>query len=468
MATIPLALALQSNPGRYPQASTSRQINCYAEPLGDDGKVKLAVYAAAGLGSFATLTGGGPIRAMLPVGSYLYVVAGRLLFRVDPGGAALQIGGIPTSGAVTMARNRAEPLPEIGIVSDGLYYVCQGTTLTQITDADLPPASSIASLDGYFILPGFGGLWYITTTPDDATQIDALDFAKAESNPDAIVRAFSRETELVLLGAESTEWWQDTGGTFPFSRVQAASIGCLSAASVARVERTVAWVAHDRSVRLMEGYGGKRISTPPVERTIAAETNQAAIRGTSWTEPGHVFYALSGTDWTWVYDAITDLWHERQSYGSGRWRVSEVVEFAGKRIAGDAETGLLYELDRDACDEVGNPLVITNDTPIVHVAPNRLQIDRLLLDVVMGVGLVPGDATTEDPEVTISMSRDSGVTFGAERACKIGKDGQRRGRISERRWGVVEQQGAVFRLSASAAVARGFLSGALEAQKLRL
>ena len=51
--------------------------------------------------------------------------------------------------------------------------------------------------------------------------------------------------------------------------------------------------------------------------------------------------------------------------------------------------------------------------------------------------------------------------------CPISGHYQRRGRISERRWGVVEQQGAVFRLSASAAVARAFLSGSLEANKLR-
>lgn len=468
MPLIPLALALQSNPGRYPQAGTARLVNCYAESGGDDSKVPSPLYACSGLASFATLAGGGGVRAMLAVGAYLYVVAGRLLFRCDSNGTATVIGGIPTNGAVYMTRNRAEPIAQIGIVSDGLYYVCTGPTLVQIEDADLPPASSIAALDGYFILPGFGGKWFITQTPDDALQIDALDFAKAESSPDAIVRAFSRETELILFGEDSVEWWQDTGGAeFPFARVQTARIGCLAAQSVERVDRTVAWVAHDGTVRLMEGYGGKRISTHAVERDIADDASRAAIAGTSWTEAGHVFYAISGSSRTWVYDLTSGLWHQRKSYGSDRWRCSHVVEFAGKLITGDATAGTLYEMHRDTADEAGDALVTEIVTPIAHASPNRLQIDRVLLDFIPGKGLVPGSSSTDEPQIMLAMSRDGGETFGPSRLCAIGAAGNRLMRASERRWGVVGQQGAAFRVSVSAAVARGFLAAHLEAQKLR-
>ena len=88
----------------------------------------------------------------------------------------------------------------------------------------------------------------------------------------------------------------------------------------------------------------------------------------------------------------------------------------------------------------------------------------------LGTRLTPGEDPA--PAATLDQYGDAlqlwdnaeGSYLGTE---AIGKDGQRRGRISERRWGVVEQQGAVFRLSASAAVARAFLSGSLEANKLR-
>jgi hypothetical protein len=468
VATIPLIFPTQSNPGRFSANGSARLINLFRERQGGEGTVDTPLHAVSGLSLFSTLSGGG-IRAALAVDNYLYVVAGRLLFRVDINGASVQIGAIPTDGPVYMGRNRAVPT-QIGIVSAGQFWVLVGTTLTQNADLDLPAASSFAVLDGYGVLPGYGNQWYITDT-DDFTSIDALDFASAESSPDAIKRVAVRENELVFFGADTLEWWRNTGETFPFGRITAKRIGCLSAGSVTRFAQTLAWVATDEDdnifVAAMNGYDAQRISTHAVERAIRDDANRDSITATSWGEDGHTFLALTGTDWTWVYDKATGLWHERQSYGTSKWRCNNVVAFAGKLIACDASEAKLYEMHRDYYDEAGTPLIVTIVTPTHHVFPDRMQVNKLHVKAVMGQGATPGDDTTTDPQVTIRVSRDGGSNWGPQRSASLGVDGERNLRIVERRWGrPFDDQGATFELSASAAVARGFLDAAMDAKRL--
>jgi len=464
---VPLALGVQSNPGRYPEAGSARLINVFMEPAGEEGKVPSPLYPVPGLAAFASLPGG-RIRAMLVVSSWLYVVAGRILFRVDRTGNYQLIGGIPTDGLVTMARNRAEPT-QIGIVSDGTYWLVVNTTLTELSDEDLPAPNSIAVLDGYFILPSYSSRWSISDV-DDGEEIDALDFASAESQPDPNVRVAVRESELVIFGAGSTEWWRNTGGDgFPFSRVQTMTLGCLSAASVAAVGQTLVWVASDGTVRLMQGYDGKVISSAPLQRLIEAEPDKSAIEATAWSQNGVWFYAVSGAAWSWIYNLSTGLWHERRSYGSQRWLASQVINFADMVIVG-GDDGELYVMRDTADDEAGEPLVCEIDTPVAHGWPHGLTINALHLDVLTGRGLVPGDASedTLEPHLMVSVSRDGGSSWGTERQLSLGTRGNRTKRVSSYRWGEFKGAGAVFRISASAAVARGFFAAAIEAEKLRV
>lgn len=464
MPTVPLLLGHQSNPSRHPAAGSCRIFNCYMEPGGEEASAQTPLWAVSGLSVWATLAGGGGIRAMLATANHLYVVAGRVLFRVDSSGNATALGGIPTEGPVFMARNRREPEPEIGIVSDGLYWIVTNATLVENTDTDLPAASSIDVIDGHFILPGYGNAWYITEA-DEATSVDPLDFASAESSPDAIVRVATRESEIVLFGADTVEWWQNTGASFPFARVQTARIGCLGAGTVARIDRTLAWVADDHTVRLMQGYGGQVISIPAVARDVEADADKAGMTATAWAEGGTWFYSLSGSTWTWEYNLGTGKWHQRKSYGSSRWRCGRVVPFAGLTLAGDRSSGTIYRMSRDVHTEGSDPLVMEVVAPAAKAFPGDIVVDRLALRMVTGTGLVPGSAATTEPVVMAQISRDGGVTFGPERHLSLGARGNRGKVIESYRWG--KAQSAVFRLTCSAAVQRGFLEASIDYTPLR-
>lgn len=478
-----LSLPTGSSPTRYGHAGAARIVNMFAEKIGPQAKTQTAWWACDGLSSFATLTGGGGVRAMLALSdSALYVIAGRLVFLVDSAGAVTVIGGIPTDGFVTMARNR---VGQIAIVCDGLYFVIEDEDLTQISDPDLPPPTSVTHIDGYFVYLLEDGRFFASGI--DATGVDALDTATAEANPDGGVRAMTRGRDLVLFGKRSTEFWGNTGAEFPFSRTTANDLGCLAAGSVAELEQTLFWVCHDGTVRVLDGYQGRKISSHAVERFIASETDPSALRATAWQSRGHSFYALSGAAGTWQYDVTTGEWVERQSYGLDRWRVSETIQFGHRIIAGNYASGLLYTMSPDVYSEAGADMVCTIQVPPVYADGRRVRHNRVEIDVVPGTGLVLPETTTTStasiywwlpfwrtaetvsaadyrhlirPKLMLDYSDDGGATWSTQRALEMGAAGQRLRRCFAHRLGVSRSR--TYRMSISASVARGVVAMTLD------
>ena len=58
MGIVPLALPSGSSQARFNQGGSAQLINCYLSPIGEEGKVKNAIYSSDGLQGFALLQGG--------------------------------------------------------------------------------------------------------------------------------------------------------------------------------------------------------------------------------------------------------------------------------------------------------------------------------------------------------------------------------------------------------------------------
>jgi hypothetical protein len=472
---VPISLGIRSNPARQSkQAGNARLINCFAEEIGEEGKSQWLITATAGLSTFgASLGSDGGIRDMLEVDGSLYVVAGRQVYKVNSSGIATLLGGIPTNGPVYMRRNRRVPV-QIGIVSDGLYYVIDTSTdtLTEVADTDLPPPSSLAYLDGYGILPISRGRYMITAI-DDFTAVDSLDEGSAESNPDPIVRAHELGREVYLFGSQSTEAHQNTGNAdFPLERSQVIEVGCAAADSVCAVDmpdgRALMFVAHDHTVKLLRGYQTATVSTKAIADLIRRLDEAGTIntlRATSWSWGGNSFYQLSCADWTHTY--AEGRWHDRKSYLSERTRISKVVPFAGKLIAGDATTGQLYQVKDEFYDEAGTPLVMEIITPPVHAFPFGGVMNALHINAVSGVGLNTTTAHDLDPVLMVDWSKDGGDTWSTPREVALHRQGKTARRIQPvTRLGRFGQKGVTFRLRISAAVQKLVMGIALDYDRL--
>jgi hypothetical protein len=147
------------------------------------------------------------------------------------------------------------------------------------------------------------------------------------------------------------------------------------------------------------------------------------------------------------------------SYLSERSRISTVLPFGNKLIAGDAETGQLYQVGTDTYDEAGQPLVMEIIPPPVHTFPFGGILWGLHFNLVSGVGLNTTTAHNLDPVMMVAISKDGGDTFGADRHVALHRQGQTAKRIQpERRFGEYGQKGFTVRLRISASVQKVVMS----------
>lgn len=459
MGVVPLALPSGSSQARFNQGGAAQLINCYLSPIGDEGKVKSAIYASDGMQGFAFLqnvASGLGCRAGIVVDGVIYVVAGVGLYKITATGDQKFIGSmnISTTAPVFMERNR-RATPDIAIVCDGLMYYCRADVLTQVTDSDLLAPITLAFSDGYFGITTAQNKWQIGAI-DDASVWDGLDFATADGDPDALIRIAALQAQFYLFGEKTIEVWQDNGGAdFPYSRSFVIPIGLLASNSVATVAETFAWVANDRTVRLLgSGDSASVISTPKVESDIQDIEDPSTIRAASWSSRGHTFYSLTCPQWTHIYDTRMQKWHERQTYGRKNWRIAFVLAFGTKLIAGDADTGALFEMSPNFKDDAGDPLISYVIPPTVHAFPQRVSHNALYLDVQRGVGTGQGLPQDVDPEIMIEWSHDGGETYKTQRKIKLGKQGKNLTRIRTNRLGQAPENGRVYRFSWSAKVDR--------------
>lgn len=478
---VPISLGTGSNKGRHGPEGVAQFINAYVEKLGEGGKVQWPIYAINGMESFATLALGGEIRAMLTVDEILLAVSGRLLFSTNASGSSVvRVGGIPSDGFVTMARNRQSPSPQVVIVANGEWFIYQGGGLVQGADADLPPPIDVTEFNGYFVFLIADGRWFISGI--DSTSIDGLDFTSAAFSADANVKSGVRGSELVIFGTRSMQYYRENGqgGDFPFSLIQTASMGCYGAGSVAKIilqpgtgdaVDSLIWAATDHEgtyngIRVMNGYTGTKISTSEVDRLVES-ASPTEIRAFAWTEDGHSFYCISGDDFSMVWDSTTGQWHQRESYGIERWRPSCHAQIGQTHIFGDYATNLLYRSNKDAYSEVGNPIVWRIVTPPVHMFPHPFCVDTLYIDALTGVGVNSSTDSDANPQLMIDYSDDGGATFGGERQADLGAAAQRHVAVEERGFGRFGSNGVSFGLSCSANVIKGVLGASIVARKLK-
>lgn len=348
----------------------------------------------------------------------------------------------------------------------------------QITDPGFLGADHVAFIEGWLIFNQPGSRTFFTTGPTPYQVIfPGTFFALKDSSTDNLITLIENERELWLIGERTAEVWYNAGNTnFSFSRIPGVGpqIGCSAKYSIARLGSSIVWLAKNEQgenlVVQNSQYSWQRLSTHAVEHAISGYTVVSDAIGFAYEEEGHIFYVLifPTADATWVYDATSELWHQRGSFQAltgqfHRIRANCFMDFANMRLVGDYQNGDIHQMSRQIYTDAGNPLVCVRRTPHLWSKENRERIfhSQLQVEFLPGVGLQTGQGSS--PTVMLRWSDDGGQTWNNQRTASIGAAGQTTYRAMWRLLGQARDR--VYEVSISDPVPRDLIGATLYAEK---
>jgi len=368
--------------------------------------------------------GNGPISALYAALGYLWVVSGTKLYKVDSAMTATELGDIGAPGRIDIDNN----ITTIVVVNapDAFYYDTSTSTFGQITDVDFTSrgATDVEFLDNLllFVEPDSGRIFGADV--GTATSFNALNFLTAEGSPDNLVGIKADHRQLLAFGEKSTEIMEIGGGAgFPLIRAANGFIekGCFNGQTAVKIDQSVMWVAPDYTVRRLEGNTPIEVSQEGITQALGQVT-MASGKAFSYAQEGHEFYVLQFPEGTFVYDAKTKEWHERQTHGYDYWLPWSHAQFAGLELVGDVSSNKIgYLSPTTYADWSGIQRMEWTYQP-VFAAGNRAFHDRLEVIMETGVGLTTGQGS--DPEIMMEASDDGGRTFESLPNNKIGRIGE--------------------------------------------
>lgn len=410
-------------------------INFYPEQAPEGARFPFVLIGTSGL-KLWVVVGSGPIRGQIKMAGLLYVISGTELYKVTSAGVKTLLGTITGSAKVSLAHNKAQ----VVIVVPGIKaYIATSASVALITDPDYLTADTVAYIDGYFVFSRTGNTGqFFWSAINDGFDIDALDFATAESLPDPLVAVFADHQELQLFGTRSIDVYRNTGA--PFARMSGAGSerGLGARFAIAKADNSIFWLGDDFTSYRMLNRVPTRISTHAMESAIRGYANPELAESFAYTERGHVFYVAKFTEATWVIDASNGRIHKRRSKDRDNWRVGNHHYAFKKNLVGDDVNGNIYELDPDTYSDNGDEIIRIADFPYVHAQQNEVFHNNLEVIFAPGVGLTSGQGS--DPQAMMSYSDDGGRTFSNELWRSVGKIGEYLNRAHWNRLGSSERR----------------------------
>jgi len=468
------------------KASAQTSVNCYPQRLEGD------TWNLVSVPGRRALFGGGPFRGSKVINGRWFFVEGLNLYELDSATGLRNFRAVldTDTGYVGMDANETQ----LAIVDGANYYVYNyiTDTFTKVISAGWRGSDDVKYIDGYFIFVAPDTDQFYLSAIDDGLTLDPLDFSSADSAPGNIITHRVSNRQLWLFGkGNSTEIWVNSGNpAFPFERYQSYTInvGCVGKRAAVNAADTLFWIGNtDRGtgiVYMAAGNQPQRVSNLAVEQALRTSTDLSGAVMWAYQTEGHEFVGIEvpGLSKTWVYDVSNQLWHEQ-----GRWRdgweplgLNFVTHFPAEltfqnagyatHFAGTDTTLSVLISGRNLEEEIDGggtayPLVRERTWPHL-IAPSLEPTSFVGLELSMKTGGGQSDVFPETPLaegfVTLEISNDGGLTFGAPLIRSLGAIGRYMQRV---RWlGLGTAFNRVFRIRCSSEVPFTIYSATVDTQ----
>jgi hypothetical protein len=496
-----------------PIADCQRTMNWYPETIESQmGSSAMALYPTPGLGVFATINQ--PVRAVFEINGRCFAVGGQFLYEILPTGSATNLGNVGNDENPAGLCSNGSLGNQLLCYSAGAifcFYLAAsganpaGTFIGPVGGLQGTP-SMLVFCSSYFVALLAGSNKFQVSNLLDGSTWNPLSIQQNETFPENIAAILSAYGFLFVLGQDghSQVYYNSGVSQFtPFSPISGAYMeeGCGAPYSPVVMDNTAFWIGGrngkgDIAWRA-NGYTPMRVSTFAEETAWASYPKKGSDAiGYTYRDQGHTFWQLrfpsanGGRGATWVYDAATQAWHERGTWGLQGYgaHLSTCYAFAfGQHLVGDWSSGKIYSMSINFLTDNGNVIRRWRRSPHLSNELERIFLTKLQIDVEVGLGPMPpftsGAApmnqqiglsgagkllvtdqasnqyalsvnsadgslvTTEltpqgpagpyprDPQLLFTISRDGGKTFGVEYALNCGQAGNFRTRVIQRRLG---------------------------------
>lgn len=329
-----------------------------------------------------------PVRGTYNCEGSLFAVIGSSLLQISNTGVMTTIGTVPGTGMVVFSDNQIPNGNELIVVNGSSGYVYNTATkvFSRITDPGYPGAINVVFLGGYLVQIEPARRFAFNSAPADALSYNTLDRFTSEVSPDLLVSQAVNNNELILFSQKTSEFFEVTANANQPLRTKGISMsrGCGGRYTVANMDNTVYWLGDDGIFYRLAGYSPQRVSTRPIEQAIVGLDWDSAFAFV-WQSAGYkVCYWTFPDGHTWGFDVSSGIWHRRESYTFNRWRVSSMTYWNDIWIAGDFQTGRLWEVAWDYVLEGTVEFISSRTTGVLSNNQNRVIVPRL--ELIMATG----------------------------------------------------------------------------------
>lgn len=418
------------------KAAIDDSVNLYLIVAEVEGKAKANLESAPGYESVGSASGA--VRGTLTTNDRTFWAIGSVLYeQTDVDGTKVSRGTFSTSvGSVDFEYGTTQLVMVDG--THGYVLTLATNVFTPITDDAFYGAVRVNFLDNFFLFPRPASGQFVKTSINDATSLDALDYATAEASPDDLVTSAVVQKRLLLIGQYTTEFWRDSGAAdFPFEPGGGvAEVGCMAAQTVRVLDNSAFMLGRDKNgpggVYRLNAYAWERISKDNVDLSLQSSTDLSAATSYVYQDQGKTFYAIKapGVPRDWVYEVKTGEWHERCDQDeAGQFIADRAVCHTynfGRHFVGGSD-GVIYRLNPNIFTKAGVPMVAQRTSPH-NATPSLVRVffNHFVLDVDTGTAGVGEEAFVE----LAWLDWRPGSTWSNYIRRSLGKVGERFAKVS--------------------------------------